>query len=115
MRPGDRRTVRGPAIASVIAFDLNETLLDLGAWKRRSRSCWAAPPLRPQWFGAMLQVASTGGLTSENVDFTAAQRAALATQRHEVPLSTSELDGLVDQMSSLPAHPDVPGALAALA
>src|SRR5262249_55548499 len=65
----------------------------------------------------MLQLAFTGGLTGQYVDFTTAQRAALAmlAEREGVPLTASDIEGLVGRMSSLPPHPEVPGALAALA
>jgi 2-haloacid dehalogenase len=45
------------------------------------------------------------------------QRAALAmlAEREGVPLDASDIDALVGRMSSLPPHPEVPGALAALA
>src|SRR5207253_4682995 len=65
----------------------------------------------------MLQLSFVGGLTGRYVDFSAAQRAALAmlAEREGVPLGTGDIDGLVGQMSSLPPHPEVPGALARLA
>src|SRR5205823_14994913 len=73
--------------------------------------------LRPQWFQLMLQLAFTGGLTGRYVDFTAAQRAALAmvAEREGVPLDAGDIDALVGRMSSLPAHPEVRGALTTLA
>jgi 2-haloacid dehalogenase len=104
-------------VASVIAFDVNETLLDLGALDAPFAALLGSAALRPQWFQLMLQLAFTGGLTGRYVDFTAAQRAALAmlAEREGVPLGTGDIDALVGRMSSLPAHPEVPGALAALA
>ena len=36
-------------------------------------------------------------------------------ERAGVPLGTDDIDGLVTLISSLPPHPEVPGALAALA
>ncbi len=41
------------------------------------------------------------------MNFTAAQRAALAmlAEREGVPLTASDIDGLVGRMSSLPPHP----------
>ena len=104
-------------MASVIAFDVNETLLDLRALDEPFEALLGSASLRPQWFTLMLQLAFTGGLTGQYVDFTAAQRAALAmlAEREGVPLTGSDIDGLVDRMSSLPPHPEVPGALAALA
>lgn len=104
-------------MASVIAFDVNETLLDLQALDQPFEALLGSASLRPQWFSLMLQLAFTGGLTGQYVDFGTAQRAALAmlAEREGVPLTTSDVDRLVGRMSSLPAHPEVPGALAALA
>ena len=104
-------------VASVIAFDVNETLLDLRALDEPFEVLLGSAALRPQWFTLMLQLAFTGGLTGRYVNFTTAQRAALAmlAEREGVPLAASDIDGLVSRMSSLPPHPEVPGALAALA
>ncbi len=104
-------------MASVIAFDVNETLLDLAVLDAPFEALLGDAALRPQWFALMLQVAFTGGLTGQYVDFTTAQRAALAmlAERAGIPLATSDIDGLVGRMSSLPPHPEVPGALDGLA
>jgi 2-haloacid dehalogenase len=104
-------------VASVIAFDVNETLLDLRALDEPFGELLGSAALRPQWFTLMLQLAFTGGLTGRYVDFTTSQRAALAmlAEREGVPLTATDIDGLVSRMSSLPPHPEVPGALAALA
>jgi 2-haloacid dehalogenase len=104
-------------VASVIAFDVNETLLDLHALDEPFEALLGSASLRPQWFSLMLQLAFTGGLTGRYVDFTSAQRAALAmlAEREGVPVTAGDIDGLVSRMSSLPPHPEVPGALAALA
>ena len=104
-------------MASVIAFDVNETLLDLHALDEPFEALLGSATLRPQWFTLMLQLAFAGGLTGQYVDFTTAQRAALAmlAEREGVPLTGSDIDGLVGRMSSLPPYPDVPGALATLA
>jgi 2-haloacid dehalogenase len=39
----------------------------------------------------------------------------MLAEREGVPLDASDIDALVGRMSSLPPHPEVPGALAALA
>jgi 2-haloacid dehalogenase len=103
-------------VVSVIAFDVNETLLDLGALDAPFQELLGSAALRPQWFAVMLQLSFTGGLTGRYVDFTAAQRAALVmlAERQGVPLAPDDIDDLVGRMSSLPPHPEVPGALAAL-
>jgi 2-haloacid dehalogenase len=104
-------------MARVIAFDVNETLLDLSALDERFETLFGKPGLRPQWFALMLQLSFVGGLTGRYVDFTAAQRAALAmlAEREAVSLTPGEVDGVVGGMRSLPPHPEVPGALARLA
>jgi 2-haloacid dehalogenase len=104
-------------MARVIAFDVNETLLDLSALDEPFEALLGSRALRPQWFALMLQLSFVGGLTGRYVDFSTAQRAALAmlAQRERVPLRPGDIDSLVGRMSSLPPHPEVPGALAALA
>ncbi|HEY2688124.1 MAG TPA: haloacid dehalogenase type II [Streptosporangiaceae bacterium] len=107
----------GFLVANVIAFDVNETLLDLGALDGPFQDLLGSAALRPQWFALMLQLSFVGGITGRYVDFTAAQRGALAmlAEREGVPLSDGDIDGLVGRMRSLPPHPEVPGALATLA
>ena len=90
-------------MASVIAFDVNETLLDLHALDEPFETLLGSASLRPQWFSLMLQLAFTGGLTG-HVDFTSAQRAALAmlAEREGVPVTAGDIDGLVSRMSPCP-------------
>src|SRR5438270_11572880 len=97
----------------VIAFDVNETLLDLRALDPLFADAFGDPALRPQWFALMLQVAFVGGLTARYIDFTAAQRSALAmlARRQRVELPAAKANEIVDAMRSLPPHPEVPGAL----
>jgi 2-haloacid dehalogenase len=59
----------------VIAFDVNETLLDLRALDGPFEQLLGSPSLRGAWFAQMLQLAFVGGLTGDYVDFTTAQRA----------------------------------------
>ncbi len=96
----------------VIAFDVNETLLDLAALDPLFERAFGSAAVREQWFGQMLQLAFVGGLTDRYVDFSTAQRAALEmlSERHGVEPDEAILSG----MRTLPPHPDVPGALDAL-
>lgn len=100
----------------VIAFDVNETLLDLRALDDTFQQLLGSAALRPQWFAQMLQLAFVGGLTGRYVDFTTAQHAALTmlAARNGRTLTSSETTETVERMRSLPPHPEVPGALAAL-
>src|ERR671933_2225927 len=97
----------------VVAFDVNETLLDLGALDPLFERAFGDAAVRGQWFSQMLQLAFVGGLTGRYVDFTTAQRAALAmlAERHQ---AQPDVDAIVGAMRSLPVHPEVPAALDAL-
>ena len=61
---------------TVIAFDVNETLLDLRALDAPFTAAFGDALLRPQWFALMLQMSFVGGLTGTYVDFSSAQRSA---------------------------------------
>ncbi len=97
----------------VIAFDVNETLLDLSALDAVFEQLLGSAALRGQWFTQMLQLGFVGGLTGEYVDFTAAQHAALLmlAERHVRTLSAADATEIVGRMSRLPPHPEVPAAL----
>ena len=95
-------------MARVIAFDVNETLMDLSALDEPFEALFGSPALRPQWFALMLQLSFVGGLTGRYVDFGAAQRAALAmlAEREGVPVSTGDIEALVpeDVSADFSAH-----------
>src|SRR5947207_12160473 len=101
---------------TVLAFDVNETLLDLRALDPPFAAAFGDAALRPQWFALMLQVAFVGGLTTQYVDFTTAQRSALAmlATRQKVTLSQTQTDAIVNGMRTLPPHPEVRDALTRL-
>ena len=100
----------------LLAFDVNETLLDLSVLDAHFERAFGDASVRPQWFQQMLQLAFVGGLTGRYVDFTTAQRAALRmlAQRRAMELAEEDAEAIAGQMRALPPHPDVPGALAAL-
>jgi len=81
----------------VIAFDVNETLLDLTPLD----ALLGGVDARKRWFGQMLQIAFVGGLTGRYVDFSTAQRASLEM------LGLGREDEVLAQMRRLPPHPDV--------
>ncbi|AQT78662.1 haloacid dehalogenase, type II [Mycolicibacterium litorale] len=86
---------------SVIAFDVNETLLDLSPLD----PLLGGAEVRRRWFAQMLQIAFVGGLTGNYVDFPTAQRAALTM------LGLDNAAEVAAQMRELPLHPDVVPAL----
>ena len=100
----------------VIAFDVNETLLDLRGLDGPFEEVLGDRSLRGQWFAQMLQLAFVGGLTGKYVDFTSAQRAAflMIAQRTGVTVSEQDAEAMVDRMSALSPHPEVGAALGRL-
>ena len=103
-------------MTKVIAFDVNETLLDLRALDPHFEALFGSSALRAQWFAQMLQLAFVGGLTGSYVDFGTAQRAALKMlgAREGVAIDDHTAAEMVDRMRSLPPHPDVAEALGKL-
>jgi 2-haloacid dehalogenase len=97
----------------VLAFDVNETLLDLSDLDGLFEEALGDAALRPQWFAQMLQLGFVGAITSRYVDFTSAQRAALAmvAERAQVPLAGAAADAILARMRALPPHPDAADAL----
>ena len=85
----------------IVAFDVNETLLDLSVLD----DLLGGAEARAQWFSLMLQLAFVGAITDRYVDFSTAQRGALAMLGHSDP------DAVLEQMRRLPPHPDAAPAL----
>ena len=90
-------------MTQIVAFDVNETLLDL----RVLDDPLGGPEARAQWFSLMLQLAFVGGLTGRYVDFSSAQRGALAMLGH----SDEAAEQVLELMRRLPPHPDAAPAL----
>src|SRR5215203_2649902 len=107
-----RRTGHERAMARVLAFDVNETLLDLSVLDGLFEEAFGDPGLRQVWFAQMLQIAFVGAITDRYVDFTTAQRAALAmvAERGGVELEPAAGERILDGMRRLPPHADVPAA-----
>ena len=97
----------------MIAFDVNETLLDLRALDPIFTEVFGDASLRPVWFQTMLQLSFVGGLTGRYVDFTSAQQAAIrmVATRAGRDLSDEQAEAIVGGMRWLPPHPDVVPAL----
>jgi 2-haloacid dehalogenase len=97
----------------VVAFDVNETLLDLRALDPLFERAFGAAGLRAQWFAQMLQLAFVGVITGRHVDFTTAQHGALRmlAERTGTELADAQAEEIVGAMRSLPPYPDVAPAL----
>jgi 2-haloacid dehalogenase len=103
-------------MSRVIAFDVNETLLDLRGLDEPFTAAFGSAALRPQWFALMLQLSFAGGLTGAYTDFTTAQHAALRmlAEREGTELGDAAAERIVRGMTELPAYPEVAAALGRL-
>jgi len=102
---------------AVVAFDVNETLLDLRALDPHFVRVFGDAAVRPLWFAQMLQLAFIGAITGEYIDFTTAQRRALqmVATRRGAAVTAADAAAIADQMTHLPPHDDVAAALERLA
>lgn len=97
----------------VLAFDVNETLLDLRALDPHFEREFGDRAVRREWFGQMLQNALVSIVTGAYADFGALGRAALemVAARRSVELSDEQKRTLLGRIRELPPHPEVRGAL----
>ncbi len=85
----------------VLAFDVNETLLDFGPLD----PLFGGVDGRKRWFNQFVQLSFLGGITGDYIDYPTAQRAALTM------LGYDNADEVFVAMRRLPLHPDVVPAL----
>jgi 2-haloacid dehalogenase len=96
-----------------LAFDVNETLLDLGALDPVFERVLGSSELRRTWFATMLQLAMRTTITGPYARFGDCAMAALdvvAAQRG-VTLTDGDRASVRDGMTQLPPHPEVRDAL----
>ncbi|HYL15461.1 MAG TPA: haloacid dehalogenase type II [Terriglobales bacterium] len=93
----------------IIAFDVNETLLDLSALDSRFQSIFGDPGVRREWFEQVLKLAFVSTIVGSYSDFGAIGRAALLVveERRKKSLSERQRLDTLQTMRRLPAHPDV--------
>lgn len=96
-----------------IVFDVNETLLDLGALRGPFADAFGDDPPLGEWFARLLHGSLVATLTDTFEDFgTIGRRAldAMATRRG-IELTDATRGAILGTMRRLPPHPEVPGAL----
>ena len=93
----------------LIAFDVNETLLDLSALDSHFQSNFGNAAVRKEWFAEVLRQAFVTTITGTYFDFGAIGRSALLVveERHERCLSEQQRSRILQTMRKLPPHPDV--------
>ena len=96
-------------MARVCVFDVNETLLDLGALDVHFERAFGCAGVRRAWFMQLLQSALVATVTGAYSDFGEAGGAALemVAEREGVDLSDEDRQKILGGMRELPPHPEV--------
>jgi 2-haloacid dehalogenase len=97
----------------VIVFDVNETLLDLGALKPQFERVFGDGEVLREWFGQVLQSALLTAVAGPYSDFGKVGRAALemVAARRDIALTDPDARAVLAGMRTLPPHADVVPAL----
>jgi 2-haloacid dehalogenase len=96
-------------MARVLAFDVNETLLDLKALDPHFERIFGDKNVRVLWFGQFIQNALVSIVTNAYTPFGQIGMAALdmIAERRGVTLRPEDKQTIAQTLSSLPPHPEV--------
>jgi len=106
-------TVRSRHVPRVIVFDVNETLLDLGALDPHFRQAFGDAAVRGEWFAQVIELALAATASSVYFQFGAIADAALTmvASRRAVALSGGHRAAILGGLRALPPHRDARPAL----
>jgi 2-haloacid dehalogenase len=93
----------------IIVFDVNETLLDVGALEPHFVRAFGDPLVLREWFSTVLLYSEVASLAGPYSDFGAIGGAALdmTAASRGASLSSEDRSRILTGMRTLPAHPDV--------
>ena len=93
----------------ILAFDVNETLLDLKSLDPHFEQIFGSASVRTSWFGQVLRNSLVATITGQYDDFGKIAGAALdmTAKLQNVTLSDEERSTIMGGIQSLPPHPDV--------
>jgi len=93
----------------VLVFDVNQTMLDVGALRPHFARVFGDPRALEEWFTLLLQYSMVVTLADSYSDFGTVGRAALemlaATRKVQIP--AEEQTRIMQGVLTLPAHPDI--------
>jgi 2-haloacid dehalogenase len=97
----------------VLVFDVNETLLDLGALDPIFEEVFGEASVRREWFGQVLQSAFLTTIIGTYTSFgeIGASALGMTARRHGTEVSDEDRQRILGGMRELPPHPEVPEAL----
>ncbi|MCV7197974.1 haloacid dehalogenase, type II [Mycobacterium angelicum] len=101
---------------SVVVFDVNETLLDIGSIAPLFADLFGSEGVLREWFGQLITYSMTVTLTGEYVDFSTLGQGVLrmVADIHGVDITENDAASLKSAMLTMPAHPDVAAGLTEL-
>mgnify|MGYP003625521679 CR=1 FL=1 len=99
-----------------LIFDVNETLLDMAAMDPLFERFSSRPGLRGEWFSILKESWLVDTVNGDYQPFGVLAKAALVAlgRVHGFPVSDADQGALIQALTHLPAHPEVPAALARL-
>ena len=99
--------------ATILVFDVNETLLDIGALAPQFMKVFGRADVLQEWFSTVVLYSQVTTIAGPYVDFGTVARGALdmTAAGHGVSLQPADRDGIMKGLVTLPAHPDVRPAL----
>jgi 2-haloacid dehalogenase len=96
-------------------FDVNETLLDLGALDTHFERIFGDASVKGDWFKQVLQSALVATIIGQTGDTDFGRMARIALEmtalRRKVSLTDADRQAILGAMLNLPPHPEVPDAL----
>ena len=98
-----------PDHPSVLVFDVNETLIDIGSLEPHFERMFGDRQVLREWFGQLVMYSMTVTLSDTYVDFFTLGQAVLrmTADVHGVQITDDDLGELANGMRTMPAHPDV--------
>lgn len=101
---------------SVLVFDVNETLLDIGSLATLFAEMFGDERVLREWFAQLVMYSMSVTLANSYVDFSTLARGVLRMvgDIHRVEVSGDDLDRLKTGLLTMPAHPDAAEGLATL-
>ncbi|OBI07183.1 haloacid dehalogenase, type II [Mycobacterium sp. E2462] len=104
------------AAPSILVFDVNETLLDIGSLAPLFGEWFGDERVLCEWFAQLVMYSMTATFTQNYVDFATLAQGVLRMvgAAHSVSLGDDDQRRLKAGLLTMPAHPDVAGGLTLL-
>jgi 2-haloacid dehalogenase len=108
--------LRPRARPSVLVFDVNETLLDIGSLEPLFDEVFGDRRVLREWFARLIMYSMTVTVTGRYVDFSTLAQGALRMLGgiYQVHIADEHAQRLKNGLLTMPAHPDAVGGLVAL-